>query len=117
MKNDRLKDWLCAAGAVGVGIFAGAVDFNNDEPQAACAVLLVLGGGLGFLRTRGAWRWGVIAALGIPAVYLVSLRLGFKPKMPPQPNLWATLLALIPSTVGVYMGVFCRKILTPQNDK
>jgi len=74
IKNEKMRDWLCAGAAVATGLFAGAVDFNNNEPQAAAAVLLVLCGLMGFARPRHAWRWGIIAPLGIPA----DFRRGFE---------------------------------------
>lgn len=107
-----MYDWICAGAAVAVGAFAGQVDFHNNEPQAAVLVLLVLGSMLGFARPRHAWRWGIIAALGIPATYLIGRALGYKPVYWPKPNICATLIAIIPALTGAYAGVLVRKVLT-----
>jgi hypothetical protein len=108
-KNESLRDGLCAAAAVAVGIVAGLVDFHNNEPQAAVLVLLVLGCPLGFARPRHAWRWGVITALGIPAVYLIGARLGYQPVDSIHPNIFASLIAMIPGLLGVYVGALARR--------
>jgi hypothetical protein len=110
--TERTNDWICAAAAIAVGIFAGLVDFHNNEPQPAAAVLLVLGALLGFVRPRGAWRWGVIAALGIPAVYLAGRALGYRPVDTMHPNIFASLVALIPAMIGVYAGAFAGKMFS-----
>jgi hypothetical protein len=115
-QSNRRRDWLCAGAAVLTAIFAGLIDFHNHEPQPAAAVLLVLCGLMGFARPSGAWRWGVIAPLGIPVVYLVGCALGFKPADVPQPNIFATLIALIPGLIGAYAGAFARRLLKPSCD-
>jgi hypothetical protein len=112
---ERTNGWICAAAAIAVGIFAGLVDFHNNEPQPAAAVLLVSGALLGFARPRGAWRWGVIAALGIPAVYLAGGALGFKPIDVMHPNIFASLVALIPAMIGVYAGALIKKLFVRQS--
>jgi len=96
--------------AAAIGFLAGWVDSHNDEPQAAVLVLLVLGGLLGLTRPRLPWLCAVIAALGIPAVYLVRRAMDMHVVSWPQPNLFATLLALIPSFIGIYSGLGARKV-------
>ena len=110
MVEKNWRDWVCAAAAVAVGVFAGVVDFHNNEPQPAAAVLLVLGAMLGFARPRHAWRWGVIAAVGIPAVYLIGRAIGCKPADSLHPNIFGSLVAVIPALIGVYGGVLVRKV-------
>ena len=114
-KNEQLYDWLCGGAAMAGGIFAGIVDFHNNEPQPAAAVLLVSGALLGFVQPRHAWRWGVITALGIPAVYLAGHALDLKPVDTMHPNFFASLVALIPAMIGVYAGAFTRKVFTRQS--
>ncbi|HWY78300.1 MAG TPA: hypothetical protein VN281_21975 [Verrucomicrobiae bacterium] len=96
--------------AAAIGFLAGWVDSHNDEPQAAVLVLLVLGGLLGLTRPRLPWLCAVIAAFGIPAVYVVRRAMDMHVVSWPQPNLFATLLALIPSFIGIYSGLGARKV-------
>jgi len=103
--------WICLILALSSGIFAGWVDFNNDEPQAAVLVILVVTFLLGLIQPRLAWLWAIIVALSLPAVYLVATNVGFQPVSPPSPGLYATLLALIPSFIGAYAGALCRMIM------
>jgi len=108
---------LAALGAV----FAGWVDFNNDEPQAAVLVILVVTIVLGLSLPRKAWLWAIIVALGIPAVYLTARTLGYQPVTPPSPGWYASLLALIPAFIGAYAGalgrVIINSIFTPQSSQ
>ena len=89
-------------------MFAGWVDFNNDEPQAAVLVILVVTFLLGLMRPKLAWLWAIIVALCLPAVYLVATSLGYRPVSPPSPGWYASLLALIPAFIGAYAGALGR---------
>jgi hypothetical protein len=112
-KNERTarsRDWPFLGAAIVTGILAGLVDFHNNEPQAAALVLLGLCGLMGFLRPAGAWRWGVVASLGIPTVYLLGRSLGCKPVSWPEPNIFASLVALVPGLIGVYAGALTRSV-------
>jgi len=103
--------WVCLILALAGGIFGGWVDFNNDEPQAAVLVILVLTFLLGMIQPRIAWLWAIIVALCLPAVYLVATSLGYQPVSPPSPGWYASLLALIPAFIGAYAGALGRVIL------
>jgi hypothetical protein len=100
---------LCTALALIGGFIAGAVDFNNDEPQAAVIVIIVFAGLLGFIQPRKAWRWALIVGLGVPIVYLIAAALGYQPKSVPEPGWYASLIALIPAFISAYCGVLLRK--------
>jgi hypothetical protein len=91
--------------------FVGWVDFNNDEPQAAVLVILVVTVVLGLLLPRKAWLWAIIVAFGIPAVYFTARTLGYQPTTPPSPGWYASLLALIPAFIGAYAGALGRVII------
>ena len=102
---------LCIAIALTGAFIAGAVDFNNNEPQAAVIVIVAFAGLLGFIQPRTAWLWAVIVGLGIPVVYLVATALGYHSKGVPEPGWYASLIALIPAFISAYLGVLVRKIL------
>jgi hypothetical protein len=103
--------WACLILAFAGGIFAGWVDFNNDEPQAAVLVILVVTFLLGMSVPGKAWLWAVIVALCLPGVYILARSLGYQPKSPPSPAWYASLLALIPAFIGAYLGAAGRAIL------
>ncbi len=105
---------LCLALAVIGGSLAGAVDFNNDEPQAAVIVIIAFTGLLGFLQPRKAWRWALIVGLGVPIVYLIATALGYHAKSVGEPGWYASLIALIPAFISTYCGVFLRKAIATQ---
>src|SRR5512136_2579007 len=93
---------------------AGAVDFNNDEPQATVIVILVFAGLLGFIQPRKAWRWALIVGLGVPIVYLIATALGYHAKSVGEPGWYASLIALIPAFISAYGGVLLRKAISTQ---
>jgi len=103
--------WVCTILALCGGIFAGWVDFNNDEPQAAVLVILVATILLGLILPKKAWLWAIIVALCVPGVYLFARSLGYQPVSPPSPAWYASLLALIPAFIGAYAGVLGRVII------
>ena len=94
------------------GFLAGAVDFNNDEPQAAVIVIVAFTILLGFIQPRRAWRWALIVGLGVPIVYLIATALGYHSKSVPEPGWYASLIALIPAFISTYCGVLLRKAVS-----
>jgi len=94
--------------ALGFGLFAAYVDFNNDEVQAPVLVVLVASFILGVAQPRQAWRWPLIVALCLPLTREIAPLFGLYPKLPATPNNFATLLALIPAFIGAYSGVAVR---------
>jgi cyanate permease len=105
---------LCIVTAIIGAFIAGAMDFNNNEPQAAVIVIVVFAGLLGFIQPRKAWRWAIIVGLGIPVVYLIATALGYHSKGAPEPGWYASLIALIPAFISAYCGVLLRKAITTQ---
>jgi hypothetical protein len=51
----RYLGWVCIILALSGGIFAGWVDFNNNEPQAAVRVNLAVTFLLGLILPKRAW--------------------------------------------------------------
>ena len=105
-------DVLYTAIALTGAAIAGAVDFNNDEPQAAVIVIIVFAGLLGLIQPRQAWRWALIVGLGVPIVYLIATELGHQSKSVPEPAWYASLIALIPAFFSAYCGVLLRKAIS-----
>ena len=106
MKNFLL--WLCLLIAFAGGIFAGWIDFNNDEVQAAVLVILVVTFLAGSIMPGKAWLWAMIVAFCLPAVYLVATQFGYQSVSPPSPGWYASLIALIPAFIGAYAGALAR---------
>jgi hypothetical protein len=92
-----------------VGALAGYVDQHNDEVQATVLVLVVGMIGVGFASPRWSWLAALIAGLCILGAALVGRALGIPPLYPVEPNIFATLLALIPAFIGAGIGAMIRK--------
>ncbi len=102
------------AGAL--GLFAGWVDFHSQEVQPCVLCLLVGGVAMGLAYPKRAWRWGVVLGVSIPVAWITGLALGGTPAFMPRPNLAATLLALIPALMAVYIGAGLRVLFPPPPD-
>ncbi len=102
---------LAAALAVAAGLFAGYVDFHNDEPQPAVLVILVAGLLVGLLAPRLAWLWAIILVLGIPAAYLIGGAVGATPRTPIEPS-FGWVIAFLPAFLATYGGVLVRKVIS-----
>jgi len=115
MTNTSNTAWrstlICALLALAGGIVIGAIDFNATEPQPAALLVLILAGLLGFAQPRNAWRWAVLATLGLPLAYVSLRQLGWQSRDPVSPGEYATLIALIPALVGAYGGVLLRRVI------
>lgn len=112
--------WLHLA-AVLVGIGVGLVGFALAGHDALPALLLLAipTFAFGLARPQGAWRWGLLIGLGIPAVHLAVPAFGFSPAYPVRPGPWITLLALIPALLCAYLGALVRRLGTggPPRDR
>ena len=96
-------------GALLVGALAGYVDQHNDEVQATVLVLVVGMVVVGFLSPRWSWLAALIAGLCILAAALIARAMGLPQLYPVQPNVFATLLAIIPAGIGALAGAMIRK--------
>jgi hypothetical protein len=112
MSDDRQAyyDLLAALGALAAGLCAGWVDFRIAEPQPAVILLLSVGAILGFTRPERAWRWAIVLGFGIPVAFLSARGFGYEPEGLSSVGLYATLLALAPTFIGVYGGVLMRRV-------
>jgi predicted cobalt transporter CbtA len=88
--------------------FTGWVDLHSDEVQPTVALLMLFTALLAFARPRRPWRWALLMGVAVPLAYVVAPLLGVAPRAQPEPNLSATLIALIPAMIGAYAGVALR---------
>jgi hypothetical protein len=100
-----------AALAFGCGLLAAYVDFHATEVQATVLVLLLFTFAFGFASPRRAWRLGLAVGIAVPLAHILNHLLHRPPPYPVEPNLLATLIALIPAQIGATMGAFARWLL------
>jgi hypothetical protein len=94
--------------ALAGGLFATYVDYHNNEVQAPVLILLLVATPLGAFRPKQAWIWGLAVGIGIPACHIGGQWLGLRAPYPVQPNVYGSLIAVIPAFIGSYFGRLLR---------
>jgi len=110
-RNNTVNNFVFAWLSFISGLIVGWVDFINNEPQPAVALLLLFTVLLGALKPRLAWLWALLCTAGLPLAYLLLSGLGLKPASWPAPGLYATLLAVIPAMLGALGGVLINYLI------
>jgi hypothetical protein len=86
-----------------------AFDLPSDEVVVPLVFLLPLTFVLGFGRPMQAWRWALIAGLGVPLGRMIAMTFDL-PVKDPSPVL-ETCVVFIPAFAGTYAGVAARALL------
>ena len=94
-----------------VGALAGYVDTHNDEVQATVLVLIVGMAITGFAAPKWWWLAALVAGSCILFAHLIARALGIPPLYPVQPNIFASLLAIVPALLGALAGVAARRVV------
>ena len=92
---------------------AGLVAVRTTEVQPAVLVIVVVCMTLGFAFPRLAWLWAVIVGVGVFTAYAVTSLAHVVLKAPPEPNIYASLIALVPAFISAYIGAAARWIAAP----
>src|SRR5947209_13428071 len=113
MRRDPLWLYALAAGVgLGVGVFDASPAYATDDNAPAVVMVAVPAFLFGLARPRHAWRWALLVGLGVPLCHLAGWVVGYHSPHPPQPNVAASFLALVPAFVAAYLGVAIRAALT-----
>jgi hypothetical protein len=100
--------WIALAAVAGLGV--GWLDLQTTEVAVTILALLSAGLLLGLLEPRGAWRWAVLLALGLPAMATVGRLLHVPTAEPIRVDPRIALAALAFASVGCYGGVVVRRV-------
>lgn len=92
---------------------AGIVAVRTVEVQPAVLVIAIVCTALGFATPKYAWLWAIMVGLGVFGGYLVAGLVGVHVKAPPEPNIYASLIALAPAFLFAYLGAGLRWITAP----
>ena len=92
---------------------AGIVSLRTNEVQPAVFVIAVVCMILGFATPKFAWLWAIIVGIGVFASYVIAGIVHYPVKYPPEPNIYASLIALAPAFVAAYIGAGARWIAAP----
>ncbi len=97
--------------SLALGLLIGWVDSHVEPVQLTVLLLLACGFGLGvwLARARVLWLCALLLGAGVFLFHLGETWLGVEPRYPSEPNIFASLVALAPAFVGVFVGVMARK--------
>lgn len=85
-------------------------DMDQTEVQPAVLMILIFTAVSGYLRPDLAYLWALILGLSFFLVNLIADLKGYKLREPIEPNVFATLIALVPAFIGAYAGVLFKWI-------
>jgi NO-binding membrane sensor protein with MHYT domain len=88
-----------------LGALTSFADFRSKAVQPIVLMILIFTFVFGFWQPRWAWLWALLIGGGVPAAHFLNLALGFAAPYPVMPNVFGSLIALIPAFVGAYSGV------------
>jgi hypothetical protein len=97
--------WLVA---VMGSALAGLVAVKTTEVMPPVFVIAVVCVALGFATPRFAWLSALLVGSGVFASYAVAGLIGYHPKAPPEPNIYASLIAILPAIFFAYVGAGAR---------
>ena len=100
--------------AVGLSMGIGWLDLHTTEVVVTIVPLLLAGLLLGLLQPTGAWRWGLLLAVGLPVMAVVARVLGASTAEPIQMDPRIVLVAAAFALVGCYAGVAIRRLARPR---
>jgi NO-binding membrane sensor protein with MHYT domain len=84
---------------------------KTDDNLPSVLLLISVAFLFGLAQPKWAWGWALIIGLGVPASHLIGLLFGYRPPYPVEPNVMITFIALVPSFVGAYLGVFATTVV------
>jgi hypothetical protein len=97
--------------AVVAGLISGWIAWGGDEVQPAVFFVFGFAAVFGYLTPRFAPATAILVGSGVPAVYALSALLGHPSPYGPEPNNWASIVAIIPAGFGAALGAGLRLIL------
>jgi hypothetical protein len=101
--SGRAPLWVIVLLCVVVAPVIGWLDFHQTEMQPAVLLLLVSSAVIAWLQPRYAWIVALMLGLSITEAHFIADVLGKTPATPSVPRV-ATLLALIPASIGAALG-------------
>lgn len=104
--RDSLHYLLAAA----CGALAGWIDIRIGDLLFTAMIVLASCMVLGFTRPRKAWRWVVLIGIFVPSSEWLAYY--FLSQKPERAQIYESVLAFLPGTVGAYGGAFARSVVT-----
>ncbi len=108
------KIWLYPV-ALLIGLTIAYLDFHATEVQGTVLLILISTFVLGLIQSKGAWLVALFIGSSILLFNLIASGFGLQPLEPIEPNVFATLIALIPAFIGAYAGAGGAYILKAVN--
>lgn len=96
------SDWIAYTVALVLGVGAGYVNLQVNDPTLAALLAAMIAMGLGLWKHRRPWRWGLLVGLCIPAAQILSYMRGVPPLRGEVVR--ACFIGLVSAMVAAYLG-------------
>ncbi len=97
--------------AIVLGLGIGWLDLHTTEVTVPIVGLLAAGLFCGTLQPRGAWRWALLLAVGVPAMQAVALWLDLDTAEPVRLDARPVLVVAAFALIGCYVGAGLRGVV------
>jgi hypothetical protein len=94
--------------SIAAGLISGWIAWGGNEVQPAVFFVFGFATVLGFLNPKLMPVSAVLVGSEVPAFYFLSAALGYPTRFVPEPNTWASFVAVIPALVGGTLGAGIR---------
>lgn len=91
-------------------VFAGYIDYKNSGVGPSILFIMVISSISSIILPKNRFLLGLIGGGGIFIFHLSLILLKIKEIYPIQPNIFSTLIAIIPSYIGIYIGYLLSSI-------
>jgi hypothetical protein len=98
----RTSNVIAYALALVLGLGAGYVNLQVNDPTLAALLAAMIAMGLGLWKHRRPWRWGLLVGLCIPAAQILSYMRGVPPLRGEVTR--ACFIGLVSAMVAAYLG-------------
>jgi len=98
----RTSNVIAYALALVLGLGAGYVNLQVNDPTLAALLVAMIAMGLGLWKHRRPWRWGLLVGLCIPAAQILSYTRGVPPLRGEVVR--ACFIGLVSAMVAAYLG-------------
>ena len=105
-QSSRTSEVMAYVIAVVLGLAAGYVNLEVNDPTLAALLVAMIAMGLGLWKRRRPWRWGLLVGLCVPLAQLFAYAKGYPPIRGEVSR--ACFIGLVSAMVAAFLGSMGR---------